>query len=429
MTTRLLAALLAALASPVLAQRAGDWTMPAHDYAASRYCELAQITPANAASLRAVWTFSTGVLGGHEGQPLVVNNTMYVVTPYPNVLYAFDLTQTGYPAQVEVPPGRRRQRVRRRLLRRGQSRRVLRRRQDRLQPARRTHRGRRRARRERSCGTPGSPTSRDGETIPMAPYVVKDRVIVGASGGEFGIRGWITALDLKTGEVVVDRRTTSAPTPTCSRKPGTFKPFYDKGAELGASTWPTNLWKTGGAPVWGWMSYDPDARSRVLRRRQSRPLQPRAAPRRQQVDDQRPRAPPRATVRSSGPTSSRRTTAGTTTRTGDMILADLVIKGKPRKALVHLRQERLRLHARPRHRRAARRRALRAGELGEADRSRDRTPGGGLEQGDGRVARECQGHLPLARGGEESRVAGGVLAAHRACSTRRRTTSAWTSRR
>ena len=64
----------------------GEWTMPGKDYASTRYSGLAQITPANAASLRPVWSFSTGVLGGHEGQPLVVNRTMYVVTPYPNVL-------------------------------------------------------------------------------------------------------------------------------------------------------------------------------------------------------------------------------------------------------------------------------------------------------------------------------------------------------
>src|SRR5918912_3407992 len=74
----------------------GQWTMPAKDYAGTRYSGLTQITAANVARLKPVWTFSTGVLGGHEGQPLVVNRTMYVVTPYPNVLYAFDLTREGY---------------------------------------------------------------------------------------------------------------------------------------------------------------------------------------------------------------------------------------------------------------------------------------------------------------------------------------------
>jgi len=70
------------------AGKAGEWTMPAGDYASSRYSELDRITPANAKNLRVAWALSTGVLRGHEGQPLVVDNTMYVVTPYPNVAYA-----------------------------------------------------------------------------------------------------------------------------------------------------------------------------------------------------------------------------------------------------------------------------------------------------------------------------------------------------
>src|ERR1043165_6025938 len=93
-------ALLCAWSSAALfAQSAddGSWTMPAKDYASTRYSGLAEITSSNATCLRPVWTFSTGVLAGHEGQPLVVDGTMYVVTPWPNVLYAFDLTQEGYP--------------------------------------------------------------------------------------------------------------------------------------------------------------------------------------------------------------------------------------------------------------------------------------------------------------------------------------------
>src|SRR5207247_9713065 len=78
--------------------------MPAKDYAATRYSALTHITAANAKALRAVWSFSTGVLAGHEGQPLVVQQTMYVVTPYPNVLYAFDLAQEGYPLKWKYRP-------------------------------------------------------------------------------------------------------------------------------------------------------------------------------------------------------------------------------------------------------------------------------------------------------------------------------------
>src|SRR5256886_15184918 len=82
----------------------GQWTMPARDYAAARYSALERISGANAGRLRPVWTFSTGVLGGHEGQPLVVGHTLYVVTPYPNVLYAFDLTHPDYPLKWKYRP-------------------------------------------------------------------------------------------------------------------------------------------------------------------------------------------------------------------------------------------------------------------------------------------------------------------------------------
>jgi glucose dehydrogenase len=93
-------------AKAVLATEAasGEWPMPARDYAGTRFSPLAQITAANARSLHPVWTFSTGVLAGHEGQPLVVGDTMYVVTPWPNVLYAFDLTKEGYPLRWKYRP-------------------------------------------------------------------------------------------------------------------------------------------------------------------------------------------------------------------------------------------------------------------------------------------------------------------------------------
>src|SRR5581483_7229323 len=81
-----------------------EWTMPGKAYATTRYSGLAQISAANASRLHPVWTFSTGVLAGHEGQPLVVGNTMYVVTPWPNVLYAFDLSKEGYPLRWKYRP-------------------------------------------------------------------------------------------------------------------------------------------------------------------------------------------------------------------------------------------------------------------------------------------------------------------------------------
>src|SRR5439155_1024206 len=63
----------------------GQWTMAAKNFANTRYSGLDQINTENASKLQVAWTFSTGLSKGHEAAPLIVNNTMYVVTPYPNI--------------------------------------------------------------------------------------------------------------------------------------------------------------------------------------------------------------------------------------------------------------------------------------------------------------------------------------------------------
>ncbi len=233
----------------------GQWTMPGKDFAATRYSGLAAITRSNAGRLRPVWTFSTGVLGGHEGQPLVVDSTMYVVTPFPNVLYAFDLTQEGYPLRWKFRPA--------------------------VNPTAvgiaccdAVNRGAMYADGkivynllDGHTVAVDAVTGRQvwrtqvadlsvGETTTMAPLVVGNRVLVGPSGGEYGIRGWLKALDLATGRLAWVARNIG-PDSTMLVRPGVFRPFYDRGTELGLTTWAGDSWKHGGAPVWGWLSYDP----------------------------------------------------------------------------------------------------------------------------------------------------------------------------
>jgi len=82
----------------------GQWLMAAKDYANTRFSGLDQINTTNAKELKAAWTFSTGLVKGHEAAPIVVNNTMYVVTPFPNYLYALDLTQPGAPMKWKYDP-------------------------------------------------------------------------------------------------------------------------------------------------------------------------------------------------------------------------------------------------------------------------------------------------------------------------------------
>src|ERR1700689_3223147 len=176
----------------------GEWTMPSKDYAASRYSALGDITAHNAKSLHPVWSFSTGVLAGHEGQPLVVGDTMYVVTPWPNVLYAFDLSKEGYPLRWKYRPDVSPNAIGVSCcdtVNRGASYadgKIVYNLLD-------GHTVAVDAKTGRELWNTQIADVGSGETVTMAPLVVKDRVIVGASGGEFGIYGWVKALDLKSG--------------------------------------------------------------------------------------------------------------------------------------------------------------------------------------------------------------------------------------
>lgn len=234
----------------------GEWTMPAKDLAATRFSPLADINAQKAPSLHPVWTFSTGVLGGHEGQPLVVGGVMYVVTPWPNVLYAFDLTKDGYPLKWKYRPDVSANAIgvsccdavnRGAFYSDGKL----------FYNLVDGHTVAVDAATGREVWKTEVADVRNGETVTMAPMVIKDRLIVGASGGEFGIYGWIKGLDLKTGKVLWTARNIG-PDADMLIRPDTFKPAYDSGAEAGARSWADESWKTGGAPVWGFISYDPE---------------------------------------------------------------------------------------------------------------------------------------------------------------------------
>ena len=306
--------------------RYGDRHRPAHRQgrrvAASRRATtraadtatLAQITPANAKNLHVSWTFSTGVLRGHEGQPLVVGNTMYIITPYPNVAYAHRSHAAGLSAQVEVPAGERAGGGGHRLLRRRESRRVVRRRQDRLQSARRTHRRRGRRHRHRAVATKMGDINR-GETITMAPIVVKGKVIVGSSGGEMGVRGWIAALDLGTGKQLWRAYNVG---PDSDIKVGPrFKPFYAAGPRrerCGGSSWPGDIVEGGRRHGVGMDLVRPRSSTSSIT---ARPTPARGTASSAPATTSGARRSSRATptpARWCGPFSRRRTTSGTTTR-------------------------------------------------------------------------------------------------------------------
>src|SRR6266581_2695634 len=93
----LAASLMVLVAASAAAQAPGEWTMTGRTYDLQRYSPLASINRANVKNLVAKWTFSTGVLNGHEGNPLVIGNVMYVHSAFPNIVFALDLTKPGAP--------------------------------------------------------------------------------------------------------------------------------------------------------------------------------------------------------------------------------------------------------------------------------------------------------------------------------------------
>ena len=237
----------------------GEWPLAARDYASTRYAPLADITPANAATLKVAFTFATGVLHGQEAAPLVVGSTMYIVTPYPNIVFALDLTQPGAPIKWKFEP---------KPLAAAQG----------VACCDVVNRGASYADGRIFFNTLDSQTIaldaesgrelwrvklgdiRKGETMTMAPLAAAGKVLVGNSGGEFGVRGWLVALEAATGREMWRAYSTGPDTDVLIGPD--FKPFYakDKGADLGKTTWPGEAWKIGGGTVWGWISYDEAAK-------------------------------------------------------------------------------------------------------------------------------------------------------------------------
>lgn len=235
----------------------GQWTMPAGDYGNLRYSPLAQINTGNVQNLHVVANMSSGIPHGHEGGPLVVGNTLYMVTPFPNNLIAYDLSQPGFPQKWIFHPypdstavGIACCDVVNRGASYGDGKIVYNTLDDQTVAV------------DANSGKLIWKTQvgdvHFGETTTMAPVIVRNMVYVGDSGGELGVRGRLTALDLKTGKI--QWRAFSTGPDQDVRIGADFKPFYakDRGKDLGVKTWNPDQWKLGGGTIWGWISYDPE---------------------------------------------------------------------------------------------------------------------------------------------------------------------------
>ncbi|WP_138334903.1 methanol/ethanol family PQQ-dependent dehydrogenase [Rhizobium indicum] len=240
-----------------LASDAKNWAMPTGDYANQRYSKLNQITKENVKDLQVKWTFSTGVLRGHEGGPLVIGDVMYVHAPFPNTVYALDLNNDGKilwkyePKQdpnviaimccdtvnrgVAYGDGK-----------------IILNQADTTVVALDAKTGKvvwsvKNAETDASKGESGT----------AAPMVFKDKVLIGVSGAEYGVRGWIAAYNLKDGSLAWKGYSTGPDSETLMDPEKTTHLGKPVGADSGINTWEGEQWKTGGGTTWGWFSYDP----------------------------------------------------------------------------------------------------------------------------------------------------------------------------
>ncbi len=231
-----------------------QWVMAAKNYSSTRFSGLKQIDSTNASRLQVAWSFSVGTNHGQEAAPLVIGDTLYVVGAYPNELFALDsvsgdlkwkYTPSVAPAAQGVACCD--------SVNRGaayDSGKIFFNTLDNHTVALDAKTGH-----EIWVAKLGEITR--GQTMTMAPLIVQGKVLVGNSGGEMGIRGWLTALDENTGKIVW-RAYSVGPDADVLIGPR-FHPYYPdaQGKDLGVTTWPPGHWQLGGGPVWGWISYDP----------------------------------------------------------------------------------------------------------------------------------------------------------------------------
>jgi PQQ-dependent dehydrogenase (methanol/ethanol family) len=236
-------------------KNAANVVMPTNTYDNQRYSGLSQINASNVGKLQVAWTFSTGVLRGHEGAPLVIGDVMYVHAPFPNTVFALDLNHDGKilwkyePKQdPNVIPIMCCDTVNRGVAY-GDGKIFLHQADTTLVALD--------AKTGKVVWSVKTDDPAKGASGTEAPMVVKDKVYVGVSGGEFGVRAWLAAYSIKDGkqvwraysegpdnEILVDpQKTTNLGKPV--------------GPDSSIKSWQGDQWKIGGGGTWGWYSYDP----------------------------------------------------------------------------------------------------------------------------------------------------------------------------
>ncbi|ABS67026.1 lanthanide-dependent methanol dehydrogenase XoxF5 [Xanthobacter versatilis] len=238
-----------------LTQDPNQWALQTGDYANTRFSKLKQITADNVGKLQVAWSFSTGVLRGHEGSPLVVGDVMYVHTPFPNIVYALDLKNEGKiiwkyePKQdPNVIPVMCCDTVNRGLAYADGK--VFLHQADTKVVALDAQNGK-----VLWSAVNGDP--KKGETNTATVIPVKDKLLVGISGGEFGVRCHMTAYDLNSGKQIWRAYSIGPDSDILVDPEKTTELGKPVGKDSSLKTWQGDQWKTGGGCTWGWYSYDP----------------------------------------------------------------------------------------------------------------------------------------------------------------------------
>ncbi len=234
----------------------GQWVIQTGDYKNQRYSKLDQINKDNVGDLQVAWTMSTGVLRGHEGSPLVIGDTMYLHTPFPNIVYALDLNEDGKikwkyePKQdPDVIPVMCCDTVNRGVAYADGK--IFLHQADTTVVALNAETGE-----VEWSVVNGDPSKGETNTATVMP--VKDKVIVGISGGEFGVRGHVTAYNIADGSVAW-RAYSMGPDEDILMDPeNTMNLGKPVGENSGTNTWEGDQWMIGGGTTWGWYSYDPE---------------------------------------------------------------------------------------------------------------------------------------------------------------------------
>jgi len=249
-------ALVAADELQQMQENPNNWVMPAGHYNNQRYSELTQINKDNVKDLGMAWSFSTGVLRGHEGNALVIDGTMYLHTPFPNIVYALDLNNDGAikwkyePKQNydETVPVMCCDTVNRGLSYADGK--IFLNQADTTLVALNAEDG-------KVVWSDKRDDPRKGATSTAAAHVFKDKVIVGISGGEFGVRGYVQAYDLD-GNVKYKAYSTGPDEDMLIDPDKTTSMLKPVGKNSSLDSWQGDQWKIGGGTTWGWYSYDPE---------------------------------------------------------------------------------------------------------------------------------------------------------------------------